>query len=291
MQLILHTGVHYTEQDRLAKTLLRNDAVFADGKVLMPDPDSYRGLMRDTLNAMHRAPLAPDARDVLLDTMIGGTEPERLILTDPNFFRTAGTALQKGQLYPDAPQRMAAMAQLFAQDQIQIYMTIRNPATLVPILHEVSSHPKEPQFWGGRGPQDLRWSELLTNIRAAAPEIPITVWCNEDMPLLWSSVVHDMLGVAPDAKIAGAFDLLMSIMSKEGMQRLRAYLGSHPQMSELQKRRVITAFLEKFALEDQIEEELDMLGWTEALVEGMTDIYDQDLAIIEQIPGVRVLVP
>ena len=44
-------------------------------------------------------------------------------------------------------------------------------------------------------------------------------------------------------------------MSKEGMQRFAAYLKSHPDMTEIQKRRVISAFLDKFALEEEIEEE------------------------------------
>jgi len=100
MQLVLHTGVHYTEQDRLAQTLLRNEDVFAQGRVAMPVPDIYRSLMRDTLNAMHRAPVAEDARDVLLDAILGSSEPDRLILSDPNFFRTPGTAVQKGAIPP-----------------------------------------------------------------------------------------------------------------------------------------------------------------------------------------------
>ena len=291
MRLILHTGVHYTEQDRLAQTVQRNDAVFAQGKVAMPDPESYRSLVRDTLNAMHRAPVTEDARDVLLDVILGSDEPERVILTDPNFFRTPGTAVQQGQFYPDAPSRMASMARLFPEDDLEIFMAIRNPAALLPILHNVSSHPKDAQFWGGRGPQDVRWSDLLTDIRAAAPEIPITVWCNEDMPLLWSQIIREMLGLDENTKIAGGFDLLATIMSTEGMQRFRAYLASHPEMSELQKRRVIAAFLDKFALEDEIEEELDMMGWTDALVDELTEIYDQDMYAIEQIPGVRLVTP
>lgn len=291
MQLVLHTGVHYTEQDRIATALMRNAQTFAAQKIAMPDPEIYRGLIRDTLNAMHRAPLAENARSVLLDAMLSQSQPDRLILTDPNFFRTAGTAVQEGVLYPAAAQRMSYMAQIFDKDQIEIFMTIRNPATLLPILKGVSIHPGDKKFWGGRDPRDIRWSSLLTQIRHAAPEIPITVWCNEDMPLIWSEVLREIAGLDLEAKISGSFDLLYSIMSKEGMQRFRAYLNNRPQMSELQKRRVIAAFLDKFALEDEIEEELDMPGWSEPLIDELTDIYDADLEVIEQIPGVRVLAP
>ncbi|MGB3244912.1 MAG: hypothetical protein WBB25_10265 [Sulfitobacter sp.] len=291
MQLVLQTGTHYTEQDRLVQSLLRNGDNLQAQNVSMPDPESYRGLLRDTLNAMGRADLGEDARDVLLDAILPEGEPDRLILTDPNFFRTAGTAIQRGKLYPAAAQRMAYMAQLFEEDDLHIYMAIRNPAAILPIFKSVSTHPADKEFWGGRDARDVRWSDTIAEIRELAPEIPITLWCNEDMPLIWSQVIREIAGLELDSKIAGGFDLLTTIMSKEGMQRFRAYLASHSEMSEMQKRRVIAAFLDKFAIEEEIEEELDMPGWTDELVEELTEIYDQDLAVIQDIPGVRVISP
>lgn len=291
MQLVLHTGAHYTEQDRIAQSLMRNAGFLASRETLIPEPDSYRGIMRDTLNSMHRAPLEEDARSVLLDVMVPAEQPKRLILSDPNFFRTAGTAVQKGVFYPAAAQRMSYMAQLFHEDQIEIFMTIRNPAAVLPIFKSVSTHPRDATFWGGRDAREMRWSDTLAEIRTSVPEIPITVWCNEDMPLIWGQVIREIAGLEPETKINGGFDLLYTIMSKEGMQRFRAYLNSHPEMSELQKRRVIAAFLDKFALEDEIEEELDMPGWTEDLVDELTELYDQDVALIEEIPGVRLIQP
>ena len=62
-------------------------------------------------------------------------------------------------------------------------------------------------------------------------------------------------------------------------------------MSEPQKRRVIAAFLDKFALDEEIEEELDMPGWTEETVEELTALYDADTAVIEQLPGVKFITP
>ena len=79
-------------------------------------------------------------------------------------------------------------------------------------------------------------------------------------------------------------------MSKEGMQRFAAYLKSHPDMTEIQKRRVISAFLDKFALEE-IEEELDLAGWTEDLMDDMTDVYDEDMLEVQRIPGITLIAP
>ncbi len=75
------------------------------------------------------------------------------------------------------------------------------------------------------------------------------------------------------------------------MQRFAAYLKSHPDMTEIQKRRVISAFLDKFALEEEIEDELDLAGWTKDLMDDMTDVYDEDMLEVQRIPGVTLIAP
>ncbi|MEW9918481.1 hypothetical protein AB2B41_02620 [Marimonas sp. MJW-29] len=291
MQLVLQTGAHFTEQERLIKSVLRNKDDFAKRGIIVPGPNSYRRLVRDTLNAMSRAPASPDARDVLLEVILDDTPADRVILSDANFFRTAGTAIQKGVLYPAAADRMAHMAELFPDDDLEIFLAIRNPATLIPLLHDNAIDKSDQAFWDGRGPFDIRWSDTIADIREAAPRVPITVWCVEDTPFIWGQVIREMAGIDPQEKIVGSFDLLASIMSKEGMERFRSYLHSHPDMSEVQKRRVIAALLDKFAIEDKIEEELDMPGWTEELVDDLTAAYDEDVFHVGRLPGVTLIAP
>jgi hypothetical protein len=80
-------------------------------------------------------------------------------------------------------------------------------------------------------------------------------------------------------------------MSAEGMSRFQSYLESHPDMTEVQTRRVITAFLDKFAIDDMVEEEVDLPGWTEPLVDQLTEQYEEDIFEISRIPGVTYLSP
>ena len=291
MKMILHAGVHFTEEDRMFKCLLRNAEDFAVRGVTVPGHGKYRGLLRDTLNAMAKAPPSEMARDVLMDAIMDEGEAERIILSDANFFRTPRTAFAQGMFYPDAPVRMMHMAQVFAQDEVEIFMAIRNPATLLPILYSKSGAESPAAFWGRRDPRDVVWSDMIKLVRNAVPDVPITIWCNEDTPLIWAHIIRQMAGLPDDQKIIGGFDLLSSIMSAEGMKRFRAYLKDHPVMTEHQKRRAIAAFLDKYALDTEVEEELDMPGWTEEVVDEMTEVYDEDITTIAAIPGVRVLMP
>lgn len=291
MKLVLHAGVHFTEEDRLIKCLLRNAESFAARGTVVPGHSKYRGILRETLNAMVSAEPSEMARDVLVDAILDEGEAERVILSDANFFRTPRTAVQLGMFYPAAPIRMMRMAQIFARDEVEIYFGIRNPATLLPILYGKAEKQDPASFWGGRDPRDVLWSQTVSLLREAVPDVPITIWCNEDTPLIWAHIIRQMAGLKDDEKIIGGFDLLSSIMSAEGMKRFRAYLKDHPVMTEHQKRRAIAAFLDKYALEGEVEEELDMPGWTAEVVEEMSELYDEDVAAIAAMPGVRVLMP
>ncbi len=109
--------------------------------------------------------------------------------------------------------------------------------------------------------------------------------------MIWPQVIREIAGLELGEEIVGEFDLLNDIMSKEGMQRFAAYLKSHPDMTEIQKRRVISAFLDKFALEEEIEDELDLAGWTKDLMDDMTDVYDEDMLEVQRIPGITLIAP
>lgn len=100
-----------------------------------------------------------------------------------------------------------------------------------------------------------------------------------------------MAGLDPNASFKGEFALLEEIMTSAGMKRFETYLASHPGMTETQKRRVISAFLDKFVKDEEIEEELDLPGWTEELVETLSEAYDEDVYEIERIRGVNFIAP
>lgn len=291
MHIVLHAGVHATDEDRLIKCFLKNTQAFAALGVAVPGPSRYRRLLRDTLHAMAEGDLAPDARAVLLDAILEGDTPDRMILSNDSFFGTPKMSVGKGVFYPGAELKMARLRRLFPQDSIELCLGLRNPATFVPAVFALAPDTDVMDFMNGTDPLDLRWSELITRIKDAVPDIEITLWCNEDTPLIWAYLVRELAGLAPNTKIIGGFDLIAEIMSKTGMQRFRSYLKSHPSMTEIQKRRVIAAFLDKYALDDAIEEEVDLPGWTHDLIRLMTETYEEDIFRIQRMSGVELISP
>ncbi|WP_412554499.1 hypothetical protein [Shimia sp. MIT1388] len=291
MQIVLHAGAHFTDEGKLLGSLTKNRDLLAQNGVALPPQSTYRRQIRDTLGQMSSSMMATDHKGAIMSGMIGDAKPDRMILSNDNFFGVPRLAIRDNCLFSSAGDRLRGVSSLFYGEDLEIFMSIRNPATFVPALVAASPTHSIEQVTDDCDPLALRWSELILRIRDAVPHMPVTVWCNEDTPIIWEEIMRDMAGLDPATAVAGGTDLLRSIMSDEGMARLEAFLVEHPGVTEIQKRRIYAAFLDKFAIEDEIEEELDLPGWTVPMVEHMTQAYDEDVYRIERIPGVTVLTP
>lgn len=291
MQLVFHTGAHFTEEERLMKCLLRNKQIFGAHGTVVPGPGKYRKLLRGTMDAMAISQPSDNAREVLLDAILDNQTAERVILSNSHFFSLARGAFRRGRIYPKAPTCMAQMAEIFQQDEIELFMGLKNPAAFLPAVYNRFDKGKPADFLGGIDPLSVRWSDTILAIKEAAPKVSVTVWCSEDAPLVWPEIIRDLGGLDRKDHIEGGFSLLSQIMEPEGMTRFRSYIEKHPDMTEMHQRRVMVAFLDKYAMDDAIEEELDMPGWTDGLVDEMTQAYDDDVFDIARIPGVQVIAP
>ncbi|MGR3712372.1 MAG: hypothetical protein ACU0A6_04550 [Shimia sp.] len=291
MKLVLHTGAHFTDENKLVKSLAKNATQLSEHGVTVPEPRTYRRQIRDIMDNVDAYPISPAHRDGLVRSMLGDTLPDRIILSNSNFFGVPRGAVRDNRIYPNAAERLADFAKLFHAEDIELFIAIRDPATFLPALVNGSTEKSLDVVTGGSAPMGLRWSELVMRVRQAVPEVPVTAWCNEDTPLIWEEVLREFAGFDPNTPVDGGSDLLRAIMTPEGFQRYEEYVAKHPALTEIQNRRVIAAFLDKFAIDEEVEEELDLPGWSEEFVEAMSDAYDEDVFLIERIPGVTLITP
>lgn len=291
MQVVLHAGAHKTDDDRLIKCLANNTDMLSGFGTNVPAPTSYRKLLREIINSAVNEGIKDSARDVFLDAVAREGAIDRLVLSNFGFFGTPKMAVGPSVIYPASVGRLSAFFQLFPNDETELFLAICNPATFFPALFEQTNFNAISDLTGGVAPTEYRWSELLTRIHTQFPDLPITVWCNEDLPLIWSQVLREMGGLDPHAAFDGEYSFLAEIMTDNGMKRFETYIDGHPGMTEIQKRRVISAFLDKFARDDAVEEEFELPGWTDELVDELTEIYDEDVFAISRMPGVNLISP
>ncbi len=288
MRIVYHLGAHCTDEDRLVRCLLNNQAVLADQGIVVPSPTQYRKLLRDTAVQLKGKPASVEMQAMVLDQIMQQDSADRLILSWDSFLSFPQWAL-RGVIYPFAGERIRAFTHIFPEIGAEFHLALRNPATFLPALFEKQKVKGYAEFMEGTDPGRLRWSDVITQIRSQNPDAPLTIWCDEDTPLIWPEVLQAVSGHAPGTVLSDTDELLTNIMAPDGLGRMRNYMEGHPPENALQRRRIVSAFLDKFALTERVEMEFDLPGWTPALVEQMTATYLEDLSLIAAMDGVTVI--
>ena len=291
MQIAFHIGANCTDDDRLLKSILKNGDVLANHNAKAPGPSNYRRLIRETIQTLDGAPPEPDARQILLDAITDAEDTQRLILSNADFICIPNRIFDHGVFYEQTAYKLRGLIDLFPDDDLELFLGLRDPATFLPAAFSASKEDVFEDFLHGTLLGDIRWSDVIHRIRETAPQAKLTVWCNEDTPFMWGDLLRRICGLAPDVQITGGFDLLATIMSPDGMNRFLTYLRNHPPKTEDQKRKIITAFLDKYALEDEIEDIIDLPELDAATVEALSTAYDADVALIAAMPDVTFVEP
>ncbi|WP_054004786.1 hypothetical protein [Cypionkella psychrotolerans] len=290
MRIVYHLGAHFTDEERLLKCLLKNREVLAEHGIVVPGPKRYRNLLRATAIELKGNTASRDTQALILDKIMEEDIADRMVLSWDSFLSLAPWVLE-GTLYPVAGDRVRAFSQIFPEIEAEFHLAIRNPATFLPALLQKLPDKTYAQFIGKANIYDLHWSQVIARILAQNPGTPLTIWCDEDTPLIWPEVLRAVSGLPDDVVLEGEDDLLASLMSGEGLTRLRSYLEGHPPGSVMQRRKIVSAFLDKFALPDRIATEVEMPGWTEATVAELTRLYEEDVYRITHMPGVDFIAP
>lgn len=288
MRIVYHLGAHCTDEERLLRCLLKNRGTLADQGIAVPGPARYRMLVRDTAVSLNGRPASRDTQALVLDQIMEEATADRLVLSWENFLAFPQWVL-RGALYPSAGDRMRAITRIFPEIGAEFHLAVRNPATFIPALMARQRGRSYAEVMKGLHPQDLLWSDLVRDIREANPEVPLTIWCDEDTPLIWPEVLRAVSGHAPRTVLEGTDDLLAGLMSPEGLARLTAALSAHPPRTVKARRRITAEHLERHGRPEQLEQEIDLPGWTPALAEALTAQYDDDIARIAALPGVRLI--
>lgn len=288
---VYHLGVHCTDDGLLLRSLLQDGVPLQEKRIIVPRPRSYRKMVRETMHDYKGDPMPDDAQQDLYDAILRDYPADRVILGDPDYLTLPQGVFERGQLYSKAGFRSMWLRYLFPENPCEFFIAIRDPATYLPAALKQKNMPGYDDFVRGTDPLDMRWSGVIERIQENNPGCPVTVWCNEDTPLIWPQILREITDTEADFSFKADHDLLRTIMRDEGFTKMQAYLDRQKHASEIQRRRVIAAFVDKYALEDELEQEIDLPGWTPDLVEEVTSIYEDDVYLIERMAGVTFIAP
>jgi len=285
---VYHLGAHCTDDDALIRSLLRDGVPLQEHKVIIPRPRRYRKLVREHIQNHRGDPMPAEVQQSFFDGLLRGYPAERVVLSDPDYLTQIQGVFDNQMLYGKAGFRSAWLRYLFPENPCEFFLAIRNPATFLPAALNQKGMPDYAGFVAGTDPRRMRWAGVIERIQNNNPDCPITVWCNEDTPLIWPRLLRAATGLETYA-FEGDDDILKSIMSEAGYGKMTAFFAAQPPENEPQRQRMIAAFVDKFALDGELEEEVDLPGWTPDLIEEVSDLYDEDVEDISGMEGVRLI--
>ncbi len=288
MQILFHLGAHATDDGLLIRSILRNRARLAAEGIGVPGPGRYRELLGDVSTTLRGEPASEDTEAMIIEAICDDDTAQRIVLSNENFLCRADVVLAGDGLYPKAD-KSAWLRQSLPSHDVEFALAIRNPATFVPEV--IAQSETVAEVLAEASLADLLWSEVVADIIAANPDAPVTVWCHEDTPFIWSEIMCELTGHDPFTQLDGEFDMLDTIISEDGMTRLTEFLESRGVTNQIKRRRAVSAFLEAHAIEEEVETEIDVPGWTSDTIDMLTEIYEDDVARIARMEHVTFISP
>jgi hypothetical protein len=290
MQIVFHIGAHCTDEGQIQACLARNRKLLASEGIIVPNPGQWRPILRETIDMLQGLPANRDVQEIMLDSILTEDLPQRIIFSNNTFLCGIKKVLDHGTIYPDAGAKCRKLYNLFHDQEVEFCLAIRNPATFLPACFGKIGAGDFGAYVAQADPMTLRWSDVVTRIRDTLPDVPLKVWSNEDTPFIWYELLREIADHATGTKLVGQDAFLSTIMLEEGLERMNSYLKTHPPANEIQRRRILSAFLDKFEFED-VTQNVTAQGWTTEYVDALTDIYEEDLFAIERMPGVQFISP
>ena len=291
MQVVFHCGVHGTDLYRMVKTLLQNRDWLTQNGIEALTPNRHRDVFNEALSALDGGPATPEMEQVMLDAVLESDHPRRIICSTPSFLGKAERAIAPEGLYFTAGEKMAALANLFPSAEIEFFLALKNPATLIPFVLSQEGTPSYGETMRGVDLGRLRWAPAIRRMLAALPGHRIVLWCHEDTSLIWPEVVRRIATMPTDVPLKAGLQVLGDILRPEGIQMIRDEMARQERLTVETRRAIFSAALARYALPEHMEVTVNLPGWTQDLVDEISDLYDEDVAQIAALPGIEFITP
>ena len=291
MEIAIHLGAHLTDEDHLVRCLMRNRPALAEVGIAVPGPGRYRQQLRELAHQMRDTPTNAETQEAVLDGILDEDGVDRIVLSWDGFLSMPQWVIGNGHLYHTAGGRVAQLARLFPEAEVSLFLAVRNPATFLPALVRTDPTGAVQRELEHCDLASLRWSTVVNRIVQTNPGLPLTVWCDEDVPLLWPEILRAVADHPPQLVLDGWLARYWEMVTPPAHDAMRRWFAAHPVSDDAHRRRVLATLLGRLARPEALEPESHLPGWTDDVVDTLSAIYDSDLDVIAAMPGVTLLEP
>lgn len=289
MQVVIHAGAAFADEGQVLSSLSANKQALADCRAAILGPRGGRQFVKVLSDALAQDLSDAETQDGLHALLPDDPNVDRVILSNDKFFGPTRSALQHGQIYPFAGQRTAYVQTLLDDAQVEIFVGLVNPGFFIPKVLMSIHEDHRQEILTSTDLSCLSWLSMIEDLRDLAPQVQLTLWKNEHLPLILGDITRAMAGLPGDAPLVDEYALLSSLLTETGQQHVLDIVRGGVGLDKDAQREDLARVLEDYARPDEVEEELDLPGWNADIVDAFTELYEQDLAIIQTMQGIRML--
>lgn len=291
MQVVFHIGSHMTDSEKVLKTLLSNrDELLKLGTEPIPN-SRHKGIFVDALASLKGGAATPEMEQILLDAVTESDDPQRIIFSMAGFLGVPKVAVTPRGFFADVETRLNGLMRLYPSSETEFFMAIRNPATMLNDIVIQDPNINHDTYFGSIDPRELRWRDVAQRMARAAQGRRIVMWCYEDLPMIFPEVLR-MIGNMPlDARLTGGQQYVDESLTPEGREKLKEAMRGYGHASIGKRRELHGEMLRQYGLEGRFDQAITLPGWTQKLVDEISDNYYSDVAEIAVLPGIEFILP
>ena len=291
-----HIGGHGTVSYYLNKLFKLNRLTLEQMGVVTPIPSRYRQVEAHFFSAHRDAPFSEEDQELFFDMITDVDRFERLVLSYNAFLSNRQMAVTENGLYPSILLKMHFLRDLYFDFDIDIFFEIESLATFPFTLYEKIHDDKKAIFNSAQFTNIFaaestifRWKEIIRRISVSLPKAKITVFCAEDVPIVWPSIVQKMTGSTSVFDFNGIYGLPLYHMKKSKRRPfLRSMKSMPPKSIDEYTDRIGSNLGDTMKVRD-VSEQYYALGWGAKHIEYFNSVYEDDIEAIQRIPNVEVL--
>ena len=273
--------------ERIIRTLLRNRDELWKAGIEVPSPRRYRGVYGEALAALKGGTASDEMQEMLLDAVMDSDEAARVVLSQSGFIGLPKRAITTQGVYAFAHHRMTGLSNLFPDSSVEFFVGILHPARHVQTIVEMSKG-NYGAVMDGIDLDKLRWAPMFRRFLSAVPGRTIVTWAQEDLPFIWPEVLRRMAGVDNAMPLLDEDVILAELLSPEALSELKQSITEEA-AGNISARRDLVEYALASADAGALEAELTLPGWTQDLVDQLSEIYAADLAEIAALSGVEFI--
>lgn len=286
MKVVFHIGAPFTDNDILVQSLRRNRVLLSAKGICVPVPKTYKKILRDLSHEYRGRTASPDVERELILAISGDAWPDVLFLSNSQFISANSRIFDGAQIWPQIQRSCKRLTALFPNAEIEFALAIQNPETLIPkVLRNLESE-KQKSILKELQPKAIMWSEVLNRLLMKFPKHRVTVWKDEDAPLLWGSVLRKFIGTDEAVPIRGEQDMMQSRLPNSVKKEIEDFIKENRIIRAREKKRVAEAFFRRQSSYHKSKYNSSPANWSVEEKAELAKNYQQDIEAIQSFDAI-----